>query len=288
MGTDVYTIVTNRIIEALEKGAIPWKKTWTGAGLPTNLASGRAYRGINVLSLWLAAEACGYSINYWVTYKQCDKLGGHVKKGEHGTPVVFWNWIDKDVTSTDSQGIELTEMRRIPFIRYYMVFNTEQTEELELPETDAKPFDSIDACEQVVDGYESCPPIKHGGGMAYYKPSTDVVQMPHKETFDASESYYVTLFHELVHSTGHKSRLDRADFLSYFGSDDYSKEELVAEMGAAFLAAETGIAIQTVENSAAYIQGWLSKLRDDRKLIVHAGQAAQKATDLIHGKSYDN
>ena len=288
MGKDVYGIVTDRIIAALEKGTVPWRKTWTGAGLPSNFASERAYRGINVLSLWLEAEARGYSSNQWITYKQCTKAGGRIKKGEHGTPIVFWNWVRKEDTFVDAEGNERTATKSIPFVRYYTAFNTEQTEGLELPDTETKTFDSIEACEAVVADYEKCPTINHGGSRAYYRPSTDAVQMPNKETFDTPGAYYATLFHEMAHSTGHKSRLNRADFESYFSSENYSKEELVAEMGAAFLAAETGIDAGTVENSAAYIQNWLSVLRDDRKLIVHAGQAAQKATDFIHGKKYDN
>jgi len=287
---NVYEVITDRIVEKLEQGVVPWQKPWNSTvGMPRNLLSQKAYRGINV---WVLASA-GYSSPYWLTFRQAQEIGGHVKRGEHGSPVVFWKWLEKSEETQD--GETENESRRIPMARLYTLFNVQQCE---LPER-LQPFLQIDnalaadthrqieACEQIIAGMPLRPAIQHGEARAYYQPLHDRVNMPERRLFPKAEHYYSVLFHELTHSTGHASRLDRATLrdLLAFGDTNYSKEELCAEMGAAYLCGVAGIANETVDNSAAYLQGWLSKLRNDKTLLVQAAAQAQKAADYILGKS---
>ena len=284
MKTEVYQVITDRIIEQLEKGCIPWHKPWNAAeGMPKNLISKKEYRGINVFML----SSMGYGSPYWLSFKQVKESGGTVNKGEKGCPVVYWNWIKKEDSETG-------KVRNIPFLRYYTVFNVQQTTGLDtrIPKTEEKvnPFSAIDSAEQIITNCTILPPVVPGGNRAFYSPSRDVIGIPNRESFDKPEEYYSTFFHEAVHSTGHKSRLDRTTVTDnhFFGSTEYSKEELIAEMGAAFLCGITGILDTTFDNSAAYIQGWLSKLRKDPKIVVWAAASAQKASDTILGKkSYE-
>ena len=276
---DVYSIITERVLDLLDKGTVPWRKPWSGSDdLPRNLGSGRFYRGINV---WLLM-AMGYISPYWVTFRQCDKMGGSIKKGQKGTPVIYWNWFEKKGTDDDT-GEET--VKRVPFLRYYTVFNVEQTEGLEdqIPEPAEKPaeFNPIEICEVIVENYPDpkCP-IEHGGGRAAYSLALDRIRMPNKEAFDSPEEYYSTIFHEMIHSTGHQSRVNRK-LDPNFGSDDYSQEELVAEMGASYMCGITSIEHQTLENSAAYIQNWRVKISEDKKLVVMAAAQAQKAVDWL-------
>lgn len=280
--TDVYSIVTDRVIALLEAGTIPWRKTWKGgaAGAPRNLKSGKAYRGVNVFVL--AAQA--YGSPYWLTFKQAKDMGGSVRKGSKGTPVVFWNWIVKEDPKDKTKKI------RIPFLRYYTVFNIEQCEGIVTPADVAPvagPAEAIDAAEAIVRNMPNAPAIRHGGDAAYYRPSTDAVQMPARESFESAPAYYTTFFHELGHSTGHASRLSRTGVTNptHFGSHEYSQEELVAEMTATFLSAEAGIEAETIANSAAYLASWMKVLKNDRKLLVMAAAQAQKAADMILGRS---
>lgn len=275
----VYEIVTDKIVKQLEAGTIPWRKPWTGGaqGMPKNLVSGKPYRGINVMLLGLA----GFNSPYWLTFNQCKQLGGKVKTGETATMVVFFKPLKKK--EKDKDGVE--KDKTIPMLRYYKVFNTDQTEGLKVPEMDTVEtfeHDRIEACEKVVSGMPKPPTIEHGRGRASYSPSSDTVCMPNKENFETAEGYYCTLFHELVHSTGHDSRLNRKTVgVANFGNKDYSKEELIAEMGAAFLSAFTGIDTATQENSSAYIANWIGVLRGDSRLAVTAASAGQKASDYI-------
>lgn len=275
---NVYEIITDRIIGMLEKGVVPWHKPWNGgANAPKNLVSGKEYRGINVFLL----SSSGYASPYWASYKQIAAMGGQVTKGEKGTPVVFWNWIEAEKSA-------LGKADRIPFIRYYTVFNVQQTTGLDgkIPPSDAvvNPFSPIESAEAIASRFTDCP-VEHSGNRAFYSPTRDMIGMPSPELFNSPEEYYSTLFHEMTHSTGHKSRLDRPGFIDVnFGSQSYSKEELVAEMGATFLSAVSGIENKMIDNSAAYINGWLSKLRKDKKILISAASLAQKATDHILGK----
>ena len=280
MSNKVYEIVTEQIINKLEQGTVPWHQPWIGGQEPMNLISKKPYRGINSFLLACA----GYVSPYWVSYKQAQDLGGNVKKGEKSTLVVFWKPIN--VKTNDE---EITE-KTIPFLRYYRVFNIEQCENIDIkkiPISDARQnFQPLEQCEIVINGMPNKPTIQYREQQAYYHPNNDFVNMPRQDTFKNDETYYSTLFHELTHATGHKSRLDRHQknkCSHHFGSQDYSKEELVAEMGAAFLCGHCQIENKTIDNSAAYIGSWLKRLKDDVKLVVLAAAQAQKAADYILG-----
>jgi antirestriction protein ArdC len=287
---DVYEIITEQILDQLKKGTVPWHKPWKGAGeWPKNFVSGKPYRGLNVFVLHLQ----GYSSPYWLTFNQAKAKGGHIKKGEKSTMVTFWKKIEaKKKTTIDTDGNKV-EVEKDPYflLRYYRVFNVEQCEGLKLPEVKSEEtleFTPIETCEQIVAGMPQKPEISHGGGRACYSPSSDKVTMPMQNSFDSEPEYYSTLFHELTHSTGHKSRLDRDEIVNLcpFGTTNYSKEELVAEMGAAFLCGEAGIENNTIDNSAAYVANWVQKFEDQPKMVVCAASAAQKAVDFILNKKF--
>jgi antirestriction protein ArdC len=279
----VYEIITGKIIEKLEQGTAPWTRPWSGGQLPRNLVTGKTYRGINLFLLNMA----NYASPYWLTYRQCQEKGGQVKKGERSSQVVFWQLPEKGAKEQDDEGEEGTG-RKAPLLRYYCVFNAEQCDGLDIPqlEQEAREFSPLEACEALIHGMPAnSPEIRHNEQKAYYVPSMDYVNMPKPETFRSSEEYYSTLFHELTHSTGHSSRLSRKGITVHngFGSADYGKEELVAEMGAAFLCGCTGIE-NLIDNSSAYIAGWLKAIREDKKIVITAAAAAQKAVDYILNK----
>ena len=273
----VYQIVTDRITAALEAGTVPWRKTWASAGgLPENLLSHKKYRGVNCFLLSLMP----FARPYWLTYKQAQALGGNVRKGEKSTPVVFWTeWEKKNASG---------EIDKFSVLRYYSAFNVAQCDGLDdkipPPPEPRHDFTPINRCESIVSGYHG-PTLRNGLSFRpCYKPALDVVEMPKPAYFDSSETYYATLFHELGHSTGHKSRLNRAsihDADVHFGSAQYGREELVAEMSAAFLCAESGIDSPTLDNSAAYVASWLKAIKQDVKLVATAAGQAQKAADMI-------
>jgi antirestriction protein ArdC len=279
MSEKVYRKITDEIIKKLEEGVVPWRKPWgdNGDGLgPRNLVSKRAYRGINTLLL----SCQGWSSPWWMTYKQAKDGGGNVRKGERGVPIVFWKWLEKE--STDDAGE--TNVRRFPLLRYFTVFNGEQCDGVETPFCEPQnDFNPIERCERVQETMPNAPQIVHREPRAYYRPNDDLVNMPRPTLFESPEEYYSTLFHELTHSTGHSSRLDRSGIraVSAFGSHEYSKEELVAEMGAAFLCGRTRISPITIDGSASYIQHWVDALKEDHRMVVRAGAAAQKAVDYI-------
>ena len=273
----VYEIVTEQVIKQLESGVAPWRKPWR-TEMPCNLVSGKAYRGMNVFLL----GSQGYASRYWLTFNQANKLGGHVKRGEQSSIVTFWH-IGEEKIKTDGSKTR-------PFLlRYYRVFNICQTEgiaeKLGLGES-ARPVASIEQCEAIVAGMPNRPKFEQSD-RAWYRPSTDTVGMPARGLFSSAEEYYSTLFHELTHSTGHVSRIGREGIerIEAFGSDSYSREELVAEMGAAMLCGVTGIAPATLQNSAAYLKAWIERLKSDSRLLVSAASAAQKAADYIRGES---
>ena len=281
---DVYALITERIIAFLEAEIIPWKKPWKGGqAFPKNIITRRPYSGINAFLLAMTP----FESPYFLTFKQARDMGGFVKKGEKGFPVIYFN--KTSVTKEDKETGEMaTESHG--FLRYYTVFNFEQCEGI-LPiaseATPVKDFHPIEECEAIRQGYWDAPDIIQREQRAYYSPSLDIINMPKPESFDSPEGYYATLFHEMTHSTGHTTRLKREGIIEahYFGDTVYSKEELIAEMGAAFLCAHAGIEPITLQNSASYIAGWLSKLRSDKKLIIHAAAAAQRAADYIQGRS---
>lgn len=280
---NVYEIVSAKIIEQLESGVAPWRKPWK-TELPCNLISGKPYRGINPFLLMPA----GFGSRYWLTYAQAVKLGGHVRKGERSSLVTFWK-VGEEKIIRDANGNERTSR---PFLlRYYNVFNVEQTEGIadKLGLGNASPrIANLEQCDAIVAGMPNKPAITQDG-RAWYRPSTDTVGIPSRTAFDSPEVYYATLFHELAHSTGHSSRIGREgiETLNTFGSESYSKEELVAEMGSAMLCGVTGIDPSTIANSAAYLKSWIDALRGDSKLIISAASQAQKACDFIRNVSAD-
>ncbi|MGH7812580.1 MAG: ArdC family protein [Candidatus Binataceae bacterium] len=282
---DIYAIITEKIINLLEQGIVPWRRPWTSAGLPRNLVSKKPYRGINNFLL----SASKYVSPFWLTYRQANELGSHVRKGEESTMVVFWKVENVKHEGGDADNEETEEKGRRRFLlRYYRVFNVEQCELPQtvldkLPKIETHEHDPIDAAEKIVAAMPKRPEIEHAGSKAYYSAHADQITMPPRELFTSAEEYYATLFHEMTHSTGHQSRLARQTILEMapFGSGTYSKEELCAEMGAAYLCAEAGISTAVIGNQAAYVAGWLGKLRDDRKLLIYAAAQAQRAADFV-------
>jgi antirestriction protein ArdC len=276
--SDVYAIVTNQIIAQLEKGVIPWRKPWADAGPPQNLLSKRLYKGINI---WLL-NGLSYDRNLFLTYNQLGEIGGKVKKGEKGHLVVFWKIIDK---SEEENTEKNEEAKKTSLLRYYWVYNIAQCENIDghIPNVSEQNIKPILSCESIVEGMPQPPQIIHKEPDAYYHPGKDYVNMPKKKTFISSEAYYATLFHELIHSTGHASRLNRKGVteMTPFGSDIYSTEEIIAELGTCYLTSVSGIAPVTFENNAAYIQGWIEHLKDDQRVIVYASMQAQKSTDYV-------
>ena len=283
MANKVYQIITDQVITLLERGVVPWQKPWAGAeSCPKNLVSSKHYRGINPFLLGVTAWCKGFESPYWMTYKQAGQRGGHVRKGEKSTRIVFWT--QYEVARRDPDSGE-TQQIGIPVLRFYSVFNAEQTAEVEYPQSTETliSFKAIERCESVVDGMPNAPKIEIGGHSAQYQPKADAIRMPKPDRFKSSEHYYAALFHELTHSTGSADRLNRPGIVDAndFASSGYAREELIAEMGSAFLCGHCNIETGTIENTASYIQGWLKKLRDDSKLVIQAASAAQKASDYI-------
>jgi antirestriction protein ArdC len=286
---DIYKMITDRIIEKLEAGTIPWHQPWRSIGAPRNLVSKKLYRGVNV---WLLT-AQGYTSPYWATIRQINELGGQVRKGEKSTPLVFWKiYVDGVEVKTGEPEAESEQPqgqgKRRFVLRYYSSFNTEQCDlpatvidKLALPEP--RQLDPIEACEAILAGMPNPPEIVHAGDKAFYSPVADRITMPARGLFESVEEYWSTLWHEEGHATGHPRRLNRESIkeAAPFGSATYSGEEIVAEMTAAYLCGITGIENRTIDNSAAYIAGWAKKLRDDHKLIIHAAAQAQRACDYV-------
>jgi antirestriction protein ArdC len=272
---DVYTIVTDRILQQLDKGVVPWRQPWTSSGPPQNLITKRNYRGIN---LWLLLML-NFTRNLFITAKQLKDVGGAVKKDEKPALVVYWNW--KEATDENSG-----ETKLIPFLRYYMVYNIDQCEGIpqELISEDYNRINNpIALCEKVILEMPLKPEIKHKEDKAYYNPLMDFINMPKRNSFIDPESYYQVLFHETIHSTGHTKRLGRKELLNMeeFGSEPYSIEELTAEMGSCFLTSHCGITMDNFENNVAYIQSWMKVLKNDKRFVIYASGKAQQAVDFI-------
>lgn len=278
MSQKIYQMITDKIIKLMGEGLIPWEKPWKGGG-PKNLATGRFYKGINIWLLCTGETAC------WVTYKQAVKLGGQVRKGEKGQTVVFWKWIEKG--NRDEKTGENTKTR-YPLLRYYTVFNLSQVDGIKTAAEDKPKNNPIAEAASIIHKMPQRPKIEPGQ-RACYCAIEDKISIPNLNNFICAEEYYSTAFHELAHSTGHHSRLDREEItrLSPFGSHDYSKEELVAEMATAFLCGVAGIENKTIKNSASYIKSWSQKFKDNVAMVVSAAAKAQKAADFILGQHQD-
>lgn len=283
---DVYTRVTNRIVEQLEQGVRPWMKPWNAehaAGRITRPLrfNGQPYSGINILMLWAEAEDKGYTCPLWLTFNQTKELGGFVKKGEHGATVVYASTFKK--SESDDKGDEVE--REIPFLKQYTVFNAEQCEGLpqhyyataETPNCD---IERIHKADQFFKNLNA--DIREGGNQAYYTITHDYVRMPHLETFRDAESHAATLAHELCHWTRHPSRLDRDLGRKRFGDEGYAMEELVAELGSAFLSADLNFTPELRDDHAGYLANWLTVLKNDKRAIFTAASYASKAVEYMH------
>jgi len=286
--TDLYTRVTNAIVADLERGVRPWTKPWSAEHLAGRISrplrsTGEAYSGINVLLLWAEAVAQGYTAPIWITFRQALALGGHVRKGEHGATVVYANTFSRTEAGDDGRDVE----RQIPFLKAYTVFNVEQVDGLPahfhaVAEPKLDPAQRIDHAEAFFAATGA--DIRHGGDRAYYAIHPDYVQMPPFECFADPEAYYATLAHESTHWTRHPTRLDRDFGRKRWGDEGYAREELVAELGAAFLCADLGLELTPRADHASYIASWLEALKDDRRFIFTAAAHAQRAVDFLHAR----
>lgn len=288
MKKDLYQTVTDTIIKDLEFGIRPWMQPWIVGGEGSQLnrplrANGEAYRGINVLMLWGAAAENGFSSPTWMTFKQAQDVGANIRKGERGTLVVYAGTLTR--TELDDRTGEEDE-RGIPFLKSYSVFNADQIEGLPAkfikpPVAILAPTKRIEQVDRfvVATGAE----VRTGGTMAFYQPDLDLVQMPNFEAFREPQGYYATLLHELTHWTRHKSRLDRSFGRERWGDEGYAAEELVAELGAAFLCADLQIIPSVRKDHAAYIGNWLKVLKNDKRAIFTAASYAQRAADFLNG-----
>jgi antirestriction protein ArdC len=282
---NIYREITDKIIAELERGIVPWVQPWSSSkqlsplGLPVNGLTRRSYSGINILLLWSALEEKGFTSPYWLTFKQCIAMGGSVRKGEHGTHVYF---ADKFVPQKEQQRAkdEGTDPSAIHFLKRYTVFNAEQCEGLPVglfgTVEPRSPSEIVPEAEALIGATGA--DFRIGGDQAFYVPSEDFIRIPHQTSYTDQINYYRTAFHELGHWTGHKTRLDRS-LTTKFGTVDYAREELVAEMATAFVCASLGI-VPTVRH-ADYIGNWLAVLKEDSRAIVKAASLSSKACDFI-------
>ena len=272
--SEIVEKVTAELLDQLAAGVAPWRQPWVGGGA-VNALSGKAYRGINVWILWAAMRRRELDGGGWLTFKQAQSVGGCVRKGEKGTAVVFWKLLQ------DREDVD----RTIPLLRHYTVFHTSQCEGLpaSLTETPGTTGTITDA-EALIALYADRPMVQTGSA-AYYTPARDIVTMPSKDRFESLAAYYHTLYHELAHSTGHGSRLKRAEVTSpdRFGSHAYGVEELTAEMTAAFACARAGLGADTIQPSASYLKSWLGVLKAEPKMLITAAARAQRAFDYMTG-----
>ena len=269
---DLYQTITDRMIKEMEQGIIPWRKSWMASGRAVSHVTGKAYSLLNQMLLGKAGE--------WLTYSQCLQEGGHVRKGEKARMVVFWKWLD-------SKDEQTGEIQQVPFLRYYSVFHLDQCEGITAKHSAMveHPAEADAAAEAIIAEYvgrEGVGLEYQEGDAAYYQPSLDRIVLPKLSQFTETAEFYSTAFHEMVHSTGHMKRLARLDTTAHFGSEVYSKEELVAEIGSAALVHHVGLETEgSFRNSAAYIQNWLLVLKNDKRFIVSAAGKAEKAVSFI-------
>jgi antirestriction protein ArdC len=286
MTEKIYDQINNRVIELLEKGVAPWRQPWKANAVKPamNLISKRHYTGCN----FFLVNCQGYTSPYWATFKQYQNKGATVKKGEKGTPIVFY----KPLAIKEKQENGDIKDKTIPLIRLSYVFNSQQVEGLTLKEDsqELKPCNPIESCQNLISKFPlGMPEIRHNEARAFYNFNLDYINLPKMEMYNESEEYYQTLFHECLHATGHEKRLHRATLqnIHCFGDESYSQEELIAELGASYLAAFAGIDSVTIENSASYLSNWLNVLRKDNKFLLKASAQAQKAVDYLIGKQQE-
>lgn len=276
MKRDLYQAVTDKIVAQMEQGTLPWAKDWSsvGSSIPMNAVTGRAYSGINVLLFWASAEA-GYAKPRYLTFKQAQGAGGHIRKGEHGTKVYFY----KQLTVADKAG---GEDKTIPMLREYTVFNVAQCEKLPDNIAHGQPITprNADEREAMADYFihATGADFREGTGIPCYVPSKDFISMPAFSSFNSRQAFYATAFHELTHWTGAKARLDR-ELTTKFGTHGYALEELVAELGAAFLCAEFGFDV--VSRSASYLASWIKACKENPRAIFAAASKASKAAEYL-------
>ena len=277
--TDIHQAITDQILAAMEQAKSTGRRLWDSQpSLPMNFSTGKPYQGINVLILWSAGLSRGYASPYWLTYKQAADMGGQVKKGEHGTHCVFYKpWESTDTNAATGE----TETVKGAVIKSFVAFNLDQIDGIESPAPEPRaPFQSIEDAERIMAA--SPAPIKIGGTQACYIPGRDEIHLPAREVFINPEAFYSTAMHEMTHSTGVKSRLDR-DFSGRFGTEAYAFEELIAELGSAFLNADLGILGATLPDHADYLTNWIAILKGDKKAITTAAAQASKAHGFIKG-----
>ena len=270
---DIYGEITNRIISEMESGIIPWQKPWVCRGAAISHTTGKPYSLLNQMLLGSAGE--------YLTFKQCQAEGGRVRKGEKAKMVVFWKFIEQEDEDTK-------ELKQVPFLRYYSVFHIDQCEGIKAKHTAELPnaAQADESAESIFSDYITREGIEfqQAGDESYYQPSADRIVLPLMKQFKSTAEYYSTAFHEAIHSTGHAKRLNRISATAHFGNEEYSKEELTAEMGAAILTSKAGLETEkSFRNSAAYLQNWLRVLKDDKRFIVNAAGKAEKAVDFILG-----
>jgi antirestriction protein ArdC len=300
---DIYLEITGRIIDQLEKGNIPWRRPWTAQlDWPKNFSTGKEYSGLNTILMSIS----GFTSPYWLGFKQCEQLGGKIIKGSKATKIIKWNIVRLDAERNhirfDQKRKQHKAVNKDGKLLYWLpdhdlhlthkfmrpmclnVFNAEQITGIDFPQPKTRQINTMEAAEKIIDNMPQKPPITFAGARAAYRPGLDSVIMPPRNSFKTTEGYYSTLFHELIHSTGHNSRLNRKTITSAnqgFGSADYAKEELVAELGASFLCGKVAIEEYVIENASAYIANWLKALKDDKRLIVNAAAQAEKAAKFI-------
>ena len=290
--SDVYSQITDKIISDLEKGQLTWRKPWDADNLTGKINrplrwNNVPYTGVNIIMLWAEAADRGYQTPYWMTFKQAEELKGRVKKGEKATQVVYADTFTK--VSTEPDGEE--KKQNIPFLKSYAVFNASQIEGLPEPYYNIPVFKPTNEETRIAElesfFAETKAEITHGGNQAFYSLSSDRIQMPPFECFNTALNYYSCLSHELVHWTKHPKRLDRDFGRKHWGDEGYAKEELVAELGSCFLSSDLGIEPESYEGHAAYIQSWLTVLKNDKRFIVNAASHAQKAVAYLHSIRLD-
>ena len=271
---DIYSEITARIINQMENGIIPWQKPWVAGGKAISRSTGKPYSLLNQMLLGRPGE--------YLTFKQCQEAGGKVRKGEKSQMVVFWKWVEQEDEETG-------EVKEVPFLRYYNVFHIDQCEGIEAKHTTETAFpdraETLAAAQEIIADYIDREGVKlthQEGDRAFYRPATDEIVLPLLRQFPSTAEYYSTAFHEITHSTGHEKRLNRLNHAAFFGTEDYSKEELVAEIGAATLVNHIGLETSSsFRNNTAYIQNWLKVLKSDKRFIVSAAGKAEKAVNLI-------